>query len=29
MKTIFLLVAVLGIGLAMYARWQDHKEGLR
>lgn len=29
LKTIFLLVAVLGIGLAMYARWNDHKEGLR
>jgi hypothetical protein len=29
LKVIFLVVAVLGIGLAMYARWSDHKEGLR
>lgn len=29
LKTIFLVVAVLGISLAMYARWKDHNEGLR
>lgn len=28
-KTIFLLVALAGIGLAMYARWKDHSEGKR
>ena len=29
LKTVFLIAAVLGIGLAMYARWKDHNEGLR
>lgn len=29
LKTVFLVVALLGIGLAMYARWNDRKEGRR
>jgi len=28
MKTIFLVVAIAGIGLAAYARWKDNKEGI-
>jgi hypothetical protein len=29
MKTLFLVLALAGVGLAMYARWKDHKEGER
>ena len=29
MKTIFLVLALSGIALAMYARWKDHKNGER